>query len=99
VKDMKAFSLIIATLLLAIIVSGCFGGLGDINRTARPALTKQYLDYLNDKNERQRVDDEWLDSVEVFKNAGWKKPSHPWGDKSLTSMGIPKVKSHKYSNQ
>ena len=80
-------------------MSGCFGGLGDINRTARPALTKQYLEYLNEVDERRRVDNEWLESVDVFKNAGWKRPSHPWGDKSLASMGIEKVKSHQYSNQ
>ncbi len=93
--------LVLRALLLPVLLGlfGCFGGLGDINQTARPALTKQYLEYLEDVKVRKSVDDEWLNSVEVFQKANWKKPLHPWGDKSLASMGITKVKSHKYSNQ
>jgi hypothetical protein len=78
---------------------GCFGGFGDINRTARPALTQQYLHYINDSDERRRVDDEWLKSIASAKEAGWRRTQHLWGDKSLAEMGIVKVKTHKYSDQ
>jgi hypothetical protein len=96
---MKLRSLAIIIALAVSLMSGCFGGLGNINRTARPALTKQYLEYLNDSDERRRVDNEWLDSVDIFKKAGWERPAHPWGDRSLASMGIAKAKSHQYSKQ
>ena len=80
-------------------ISGCFGGLGDINETARPALTQQYMDYLNNAETHKRVDAEWLESVATFRKAGWRKPFHPWGDRALKSMGIQKVRAHQYSNQ
>lgn len=84
-------------LLIIPILGGCFGGAPDILRTAKPAVETQYIHYLNDKKDAQKVDTEWLEGNKSLEANGFKGTPHPYGDQSLLEWNIEKIRDHKYS--
>lgn len=79
--------------LLVTMLSGCFGGVPSYE-VRKKALTSKYHIYIEDKEERARVDAEW-----IRKNEGLEFGflPHPYGDEALKGYGIEKVGNHKYS--
>jgi len=80
-------------LILSLILSGCFGGVPSY-KVRKEALTPKYHLYLEDAEEREKIDAEWLRSN---KDLGFGFLPHPYGDQALLDYGIKKEKNHKYS--
>jgi hypothetical protein len=80
-------------LLLILILPGCFGGIPSYE-VRKKALSPKYVLYLENQEEHERVDNEWLESN---KKLGFGFLPHPYGDKALLSYGISKKKNHNYS--
>ena len=70
----------------------------NIYETSRPAVTRQYEDYLNNKSIRSKIDQEWINDTKLLVGDGFNRVAHPYGDNSLNEMGIKKIRIHKYSN-
>jgi hypothetical protein len=83
----------ILLLFLVLIVTGCFGGVPSSD-VRKEALSPKYSLYLENQEERNKVDNEWLESN---KKLDFGFLPHPYGDESLLSYGIIKKKNHKYS--
>ena len=70
----------------------------NIYDTSRPAVTRQYEDYLESDSIRSKTDQEWINNNKLLVRDGFRPVSHQNGDNSLEEMGIRKIKNHKFSN-
>lgn len=70
----------------------------NIYETSRPAVTRQYEDYLKNESIRFKIDQEWINDTELLVRDGFRPVPHPYGDNSLKEMGIEKIRIHKFSN-
>lgn len=70
----------------------------NIYETSRPAVTRQYQDYLDNDSIRSKTDQEWVINNKLLVRDGFSPVPHPYGDNSLKEMGIEKIRGHKFSN-
>lgn len=89
---MKAF-----LLLFCIVLNSCFSF--NMQETARPAVTRQYMEYLRNDRVRHSVDRDWQKSNQSLVQSGLAPEPHPYGDKLLKKWGIEKMEDHKFSNK
>lgn len=93
---MKRYQLFLA-IFAGLLVGSCMDS--NIYKMTRPAVTRQYREYLENENVRKQVDGDWMNNNQKLAEDGFAKIRHPYGDQSLKEMGIEKVKEHKFSNQ